>query len=151
MENVRGASVGADGGRVVIRSASGNNWEQGNLSAGISSATVGSRALCMHVVVMPPGTRGTPHFHQGHETAIYVATGEVEFWHGADLACRTMVREGDFLYIPPDTAHVPVNWGPLQMVAIVARTDPAEQESVVELDLPSHLGSLKRLPVADMG
>ena len=46
---------------------------------------------------MSPGplTRGTPHLHEGHETAIYIADGEVEVWHGPGLAKRSVLRAGD--------------------------------------------------------
>jgi uncharacterized RmlC-like cupin family protein len=106
----------------------------------------------MHVLTIPPGTRGTPHLHDGHETAIYIAEGEVEVWHGPGLAMRTVLRAGDFLYVPPGTPHLPVNRTASPMVAVVARTDPAEQESVVVLDLPDRLASvLAGFPVAAHG
>jgi uncharacterized RmlC-like cupin family protein len=136
-------------GCVVIRSEGSYQGRQGvNLSTGVCAATVGSRALCMHLVVIPPGTRGAPHLHDGHETAIWISAGEVEVWHGAGLADRTVLRAGDFMYVPPGTPHLPVNWGDVPMVSVIARTDPAEQESVVVLDLPAHLADLENVPVA---
>jgi uncharacterized RmlC-like cupin family protein len=33
-------------------------------------------------------------------------------------------------------------------VAVVARTDPQEQESVVPMDLPPHLADLNAFPIA---
>jgi uncharacterized RmlC-like cupin family protein len=144
---------GTDGGCVVIRAGESYDGKQGiSLSAGVSRASTGSRALCMHVLTIPPGTRGTPHLHDGHETAIYIAEGEVEVWHGPGLAMRTVLRAGDFLYVPPGTPHLPVNRSGSPMVAVVARTDPAEQESVVVLDLPARLASvLASFPVAAEG
>ena len=134
---------GTDGGCVVIRTADRYDGKQGvTLSAGVSRGSAGSQALCMHVLTIPPGTRGTPHLHDGHETAIYIAEGEVEVWHGRGLAIRTVLRAGDFLYVPPGTPHLPVNRSDSPMVAVVARTDPAEQESVVVLDLPPRLESM---------
>lgn len=139
----------ADDGCVAIRPGESYDGKQGiSLSAGISSATAGSRGLCMHMVVIPPGSRGTPHLHEGHETAIYIASGEVEVWHGPGLTDRTVIREGDFFYIPSGTEHLPVNKGDATAIAVLARTDPAEQESVVLLDLPGHLSALRNLPVA---
>jgi uncharacterized RmlC-like cupin family protein len=136
-------------GCVVVRSDDSYEGIQGlSLSAGISTATAGSRALCMHMVVIPPGSRGTPHLHNGHETAIWIASGEVEVWHGPELAGRTLLRAGDFLYIPPGTPHLPVNHADVPMVCVIARTDPAEQESVVVLDMPPHLDAVRALPVA---
>jgi uncharacterized RmlC-like cupin family protein len=134
---------------VVVRSGAHYDGKQGvSLSQGISSASAGSRALCMHLVTIPPGTRGTPHTHGGHESAIYIAAGETEVWHGRGLASHTVLRMGDFLYIPPGTPHLPVNRGKTTALAVVARTDPSEQESVVVLDLPPHLGAIADLPVA---
>jgi uncharacterized RmlC-like cupin family protein len=44
---------------------------------------------------------------------------------------------GDFVYIPAGVPHLPVNTGTEPIFAVIARTDPNEQESVVlmpELD-----------------
>ena len=119
------------------------------LTTGVSRETVGSNALCMRLMMLPPGTRGTPHSHKGHESAIWVAMGEAEIWHGPGLCGRTVVHAGDFLYIPPGTPHLPVNRSDTKMmVAVMARTDPAERESVVLVDLPPHLDGLFAVPVA---
>ncbi len=41
---------------------------------------------------------------------------------------------GDFMYIPANVPHLPINPSPTETaVAILARTDPMEQESVVLL------------------
>ena len=59
-------------------------------------------------------------------------------WYGEGLEEHATVRPGDFLYIPANVPHLPYN--PSQtdtVVAVIARTDPNEQESVVlmpELD-----------------
>ena len=119
------------------------------LTTGVSRETVGSNALCMRLMMLPPGTRGTPHSHKGHESAIWVAMGEAEIWHGPGLCGRTVVHAGDFLYIPPGTPHLPVNRSETKMmVAVMARTDPSERESVVMVDLPPHLDGLFAVPVA---
>ena len=80
-----------------------------------------------------PGTRGVPHVHDGHESAIYTVSGETEVWHGEGLLQRTVVHAGDFMYVPPGTPHLPVNRSDVMTVAVVARTDPQEQESVVTM------------------
>lgn len=44
------------------------------------------------------------------------------------------MHDGDFMYIPPGVPHVPVNASAAEPArAVVARTDPNEQESVVLL------------------
>src|ERR1700722_7300384 len=106
-------------GCVVIRSSETYDGKQGvSLAAGVSQGSAGSRALCMHVLTMPAGTRGTPHLHDGHETAIYIVEGEVEVWHGPGLAIRTELRAHDFLYVPPGTPHLPVNKSAAPVVAV---------------------------------
>ena len=134
---------------VVIRSANRCAGKQGvSLTSGVSSQSAGAQALCLHLVMIPPGTRGMPHYHAGHESAVYTVSGETEVWHGAGLVKRTVVRAGDFMYIPPGTPHLPVNRGDVTAIALVARTDPAEQESVVVVELPRHLAGLLSFPIA---
>ena len=77
---------------------------------------------------------GEPHLHENHETAIYVLSGEAEMWYGEELDEYLTVRAGDFLYIPAGMPHLPANPSPdVPALAVVARTDPIEQESVVLL------------------
>ena len=130
---------------VIIRSADG---AQGiGLASGVTSQSAGAQGLCLNLVMIPPGSRGIPHFHDRHETAIYTVSGQTEVWHGHGLAKRTVVRAGDFMYIPPGTPHLPVNRGDVTAIAIVARSDPTETESRVVVDLPRHLADLLSLPI----
>jgi len=142
-------NLSTQGDCVIIRSSQSYDGRQGvSLTSGVSSHSAGAKALCLHLVMIPPGSRGMPHFHAGHESAVYTVSGETEVWHGAGLVRRTVVRAGDFMYIPPGTPHLPVNRGDVMAIAVVARTDPDEQESVVVLDLPRHLADLLSLPIA---
>jgi uncharacterized RmlC-like cupin family protein len=55
-------------------------------------------------------------------------------WYGERLEQHVTVEPGQFLYIPADTPHVPYNLSETEpVVAVIARTDPHEQESVVML------------------
>ena len=102
---------------------------------GISEATAGSKAISMNLVVIPPGGAAEPHLHKGYETAIYLMKGRVDTRYGEGLARSILVEEGDFLFIPADLPHQPVNLSTTEPVyAIVARNDPNEQESVVPYD-----------------
>jgi uncharacterized RmlC-like cupin family protein len=101
--------------------------------AGIAAETVGSHAICMHLVRIPPGGRANAHLHEAHETAIYVLSGEVEMVFGEGLREHLVVRAGEFLYIPANMPHQPYNATDTEAVAVLARTDPHEQESVVLL------------------
>ena len=104
---------------------------------GISAETVGASGICMHMLRLPPGGRANPHLHENHETAIYVLSGEAGMWYGERLEQHLVVKAGEFLYIPAGVPHQPYNDSPQECVALLARTDPNEQESVVlcpELD-----------------
>ena len=97
----------APGEVIIIRAGGGYDGKQGmSLATGVSSRSAGSRALCLHLVTIPPGTRGVPHAHDGHESAIYTVSGETEVWHGEGLRHRTVVKAGDFMYVPPGTPHL---------------------------------------------
>ena len=140
---------GAPAEVIIIRAGGSYDGKQGmSLATGVSSRSAGARGLRLHLVTIPPGTRGVPHVHDGHESAIYTVSGETEVWHGEGLRHRAVVTAGDFLYVPPGTPHLPVNRSEVTTVAVVARTDPREQESVVTLSLPPHLADLNAFPVA---
>ena len=99
---------------------------------GISAATSGSKHLCMHIVVIPAGGKAVAHYHNGYETAIYIVQGRAETRYGKDLEHSSINEAGDFLFIPPNLPHQPVNLSDTEdVVAVVARNDPNEQESVV--------------------
>jgi len=87
----------------------------------------------MHMLVMPPGASAKPHYHESHETAIYMLEGVAEFTHGPNLENVDRVEAGDYIYIPAGVPHRPYNPTDSRAVAILARTDPNEQESVVLL------------------
>jgi uncharacterized RmlC-like cupin family protein len=147
--HVPAMAVDAPGEVIIIRGCGSYDGRQGmTLATGVSSRSAGARTLCLHLVTIPPGTRGVPHVHDGHESAIYTVSGETEVWHGDGLRQRSVVKAGDFMYVPPGTPHLPVNRSDVMTVAVVARTDPQEQESVVTLALPPHLSELNAFPVA---
>jgi uncharacterized RmlC-like cupin family protein len=99
---------------------------------GISAATAGSKHLCMHLVVIPPGGRAIAHYHDGYETTIYIIQGRAETKYGENLEHSSINEAGDFLFIPPNLPHQPVNLSDTEeVIAVVARNDPNEQESVV--------------------
>jgi uncharacterized RmlC-like cupin family protein len=101
---------------------------------GISAETVGAKGIHMQIVTIPPGARAKAHKHATHETAIYALTGTSAVWHGQRLEHHSVVKPGDFFYIPADVPHLPYNPSPTETVtAIISRTDPNEQESVVLL------------------
>ncbi|KQT85998.1 cupin domain-containing protein [Aurantimonas sp. Leaf443] len=99
--------------------------------AGISAESAGSSGICMHLLTIPPGGRAKAHLHESHETAIYVVSGVAQTYYGERLEHHAVTRAGDLFYIPAGVPHLPYNSGTEPCVAVIARTDPNEQESVV--------------------
>ena len=103
-------------------------------AAAVSTETVGASAIHMQLLTVPPGARAKAHKHEAHETALYVLSGEVGMYYGEKLENHMVTRPGDFVYIPADTPHLPYNMSETEpATAVVSRTDPNEQESVVLL------------------
>ena len=119
----------------VVRAGEPFAGKQGlSYFAGVSAETVGATGICMHLVTLPPGGRAKAHLHAAHETALYVLSGESETWFGEGLRQRVTARAGEFVYIPAGMPHLPANASATEpCVAVLARTDPNEQESVVPL------------------
>ena len=61
--------------------------------------------------------------------------GRVETRYGPGLRKSVIHEAGDFIFIPADVPHQPVNLSATEAArALVARNDPNEQESVVPYD-----------------
>ncbi|WP_020407937.1 cupin domain-containing protein [Hahella ganghwensis] len=98
---------------------------------GISEKTAGATGISMNIVVIPPSARAEPHYHDGFETAIYLLKGNVKTLYGENLSKSVVNQEGDFIFIPDGVPHQPVNLSDTEeAIALVARNDPNEQESV---------------------
>ncbi|HZP09082.1 cupin domain-containing protein [Methyloceanibacter sp.] len=99
---------------------------------GISGKTAGAKGLSLLKVIIPPGGSAKPHVHKGFESAIYLIQGRVETRYGEGLKKSVINEAGDFIFIPPDVPHQPVNLSSTEpAIAIVARNDPEEQEHVI--------------------
>ncbi len=127
----------------VIRPDSSYNGKQGfSYFEGVSAQSVGARGICMHMLTIPPGGRAKAHLHENHESVIYVLSGEGGMWFGDQLEEYVIIKVGEFLYIPAGMPHLPENRSQAEpCVAVLARTDPNEQESVTllpELDKLAH-------------
>jgi uncharacterized RmlC-like cupin family protein len=101
---------------------------------GISGKTAGAKGLSLLKVVIPPRGSAKAHIHKGFESAIYLIQGRVETRYGEGLKKSVVNEAGDFIFIPPDVPHQPVNLSDTEpAIAIVARNDPEEQEHVILL------------------
>jgi len=126
----------------VVRANQTYSGKQGlNYFQGIAAETVGATGLCMHVVTIPPGARAKAHLHEAHESAVYVLSGEARTWYGEGLEQFADMKAGDMMYIPAGVPHLPANLSDAPCTAVIARTDPREQESVVLLP---HLDALAK-------
>ncbi len=123
----------------VVRSVESYEGKQGpSYAGGVSAESVGARAIWLGKVTIAPGGRTKAHIHEGHESAFFVLSGELDLWYGEELREHEVAGPGDYLYIPAGVSHVAVNRSQVEPVVVVGgRTDPNEQESVVlqpELD-----------------
>jgi uncharacterized RmlC-like cupin family protein len=120
----------------VVRGKDSYESRQGSVyTPGISNETVGSKALFLGIVTLPPGKRTKAHVHERHESAFYLLSGDkVELWTGDRLQHCEVVQVGDYLFIPANVAHVAVNRSQtIPAVFVGVRNEPTAQESVVML------------------
>ena len=126
------AEIDPNGVCLKLRDGDSFDGKQGfTYLGGISAESAGAQAICMHLLEVPPGGRANAHYHASHETAIYVLDGAVEMHWGDRLQHLMVTKAGDWIYIPAGVPHLPVNRGDVMARAVLARTDPNEQESVV--------------------
>lgn len=73
-------------------------------------------ALSMNLVVIPPGAAAEPHYDLSYQTTIFILEGTLCTRYGTDLERETINSMGDFLFVPPNLPHQPMN---------LSRTDTA--------------------------
>lgn len=119
----------------VVRAGAAFVGKQGfSYAPAISAETVRASAIHMQLLTIPPGGRARAHKHEAHETALHVLSGEGGMYFGERLEHHLVSRAGDFVYIPANVPHLPYNMSQTEpCVAVISRTDPNEQESVVLL------------------
>jgi uncharacterized RmlC-like cupin family protein len=114
-------------------------------AAGISATSAGATGICLQLASLPPGARARAHQHDEHESAAYVIEGEMVLRYGEQLEHRLVARPGDFIYIPDGVPHLVINGSDTEpAVAVLARTDPNEQEDVTarpDLEALPHLAT----------
>jgi len=122
-------------GLVVLRESAPFRGKQGHIyRPAISAEAVGAKALHLQLLEIPPGERAHAHKHESHETAIHVLSGVSGCFWGEHLEHHVIAGAGEFVYIAADVPHLPYNRSQTEPVtAVIARTDPNEQESVVLL------------------
>ncbi len=94
--------------------------------AGVSEALVGAWGIHLALATLPPGCSSTPHRHTNCESAIYITRGRGRFLVGEQLETSLEFGPGDFIYVPPDAPHQPINDGSEPVEMVVARNTPIE-------------------------
>ena len=103
-------------------------------SLGISAETAGSQALSLCFVTFSADKPETAHLHEGHETALYVVKGTLVVYHGDWLQDFTVVRPGEFFYLPAGAVHACRTLDPASpCLALAARSDPNQREALQPL------------------
>ena len=101
--------------------------------AGVSKSLAGAEGIHLAIATIPPACASTPHYHVNCESAIYVIKGTGRFLTGRHLEKSMKISAGDFIYVPQDSVHQPVNDSTSESLElIVARNTPVE--IVVEFD-----------------
>lgn len=94
--------------------------------AGVSQGLVGSTGIHLAIATIPAGCSSSPHYHVNCESAIYVVKGKGRFLIGENLDEALPMEPGDFLYVPAEAVHQPVNDGTEPLELIVARNTAVE-------------------------
>ena len=119
----------------IVRGSTSYVSQQGSVyAAGIRAETVGSTAVFLGMVTLPPGGRTKANVYVRHESAFYFLSGEqVETCTGSQLEHREVALPGDYIFIPANVPHVAVNRGKTPAVFLGARNDAFVHESMVML------------------
>jgi len=111
-------------------------WNGIRYQAGLSAENVGAQRLSMNVATVPPGAIAFAHIHVDFEVMLYILEGRVRHAYGENLVHQVENGPGDFIFIEPGVPHEVYNLSDSEpVVAVVARSDAAEWEHIV--DYPS--------------
>ena len=126
----------------VIRGGGGQrSWNNIRYKTGMSAKNVGAKQLSMNLATIPPGGVAFAHIHVDFEVMLYILQGRVRHEYGPDLQHVVENEAGDFIFIEPGVPHEVINISATEpVVAVVARSDASEWESIV--DHPSRRRSL---------
>lgn len=120
------------GGVATVRtSAPTVTKQQVQLYRGISKTSAGSQQLSINRVILPPGTKGLRHMHKNAETVIYILEGQARTLIGPNGEIVVDNKAGDFILIPANVWHQPMNVTNRPTTAIEARSDADDQSNVI--------------------
>ena len=118
----------------VIRGGGGQRtWNNIRYKTGMSAKNVGAKQLSMNLATIPPGGVAFAHIHVDFEVMLYILQGRVRHEYGPNLEHVVENEAGDFIFIEPGVPHEVVNVSDTEpVVAVVARSDAAEWENIVD-------------------
>ena len=93
---------------------------------GVSQGLCGAQGIHLGISTIPPGGQSSPHRHTNCESALYMLKGRGRILVGENLDEALPFGPGDFVYIPPNAVHAPVNDSQETVEFIVARNAPIE-------------------------
>jgi uncharacterized RmlC-like cupin family protein len=86
----------------------------------------GAEGIHLAIATIPAGCNSSPNHHTNCESAIYVIKGHGRFIVGDNLDNPLPIGPGDFIFVPAEAVHQPVNDSDEVMEIIVARNTPVE-------------------------
>lgn len=134
----RGPVEDLDGIHVLRGGGPRRGWNGIEYGTGLSGKNVDASALSMNVARIPPGGVAAAHVHEGFEVMLYILHGSVRHDYGPGLARSVENEAGDFIYIEPGVPHEVTNLSEEEpVVAVVARSDPAEWDHITPYERPA--------------
>lgn len=139
--NMKNDIEGQHGILVLRGGGTSRSWNGIQYRTGLSAKNVGARQLSMNVATIPPGGVAYAHIHVGFEVMLYILEGGVRHEYGTALEHAVENQAGDFIFIEPGVPHEVFNLSATDpVVAVVARSDPAEWEHIVPYERPGSKG-----------
>ncbi len=136
-ESLTRAVEGGDGIRIIRGGGAWRQWNGIEYRTGMSARNVAAKALSMNVATIPPGGVARAHIHVDFEVMLYILEGRVRHEYGSALEHVIDNEAGDFIFIEPGVPHEVFNLSDTEpVVAVVARSDPAEWEHIIPYERP---------------
>jgi uncharacterized RmlC-like cupin family protein len=74
-------------------------------NTGVTAQTSGSSALALQLIRISSDEPEPAHVHEAHETALYLLKGTLVVYHGDWLQEQSVVRPGEFFFLPAGAVH----------------------------------------------
>jgi len=105
--------------------------QQVQIYPGVTKESAGSTQLSMNRIILPAGMKGLRHMHKDAETVIYILEGNSRTLIGESGEIIVDNKAGDFIFIPANVWHQPMNVSKNRVIAIEVRADADDQQNVI--------------------